>query len=83
MMIDLMMIFHILVEGLMVLRDPKASLTLFVMVILNMDFYTSRVDAHNTLVTTCFENPIFIMLQNIPFTTFKWVLNDSSHFSNN
>jgi hypothetical protein len=37
-MIDLMMIFHILVEGLMVLKDPKASLTLFVMVILNMDF---------------------------------------------
>jgi hypothetical protein len=37
-MINLMMFFHILVKGLMVLRDPKASLTLFVMVILNMDF---------------------------------------------
>jgi hypothetical protein len=82
-MIDLMMIFHILVEGLMVLRNPKASLTLFVMVILNMDLYTSRVEAHNTLVTTCFETPIFILLQNIPFTTFKWVLNDSSQSSNN
>jgi hypothetical protein len=56
-MIDLMMIFHILVEGLLVLRDPKATLTLFVVVILNMDFYTSRVEAHNTLVLTCFETP--------------------------
>jgi hypothetical protein len=82
-MIDLMMIFHILVKGLMVLRDPKASLTLFVMVILNIDFYMSRVNAHYTLVTTCFKTPIFITLQNISFTTFKWVLNDSPQSSNN
>jgi len=66
MMIDLMMNFHILVEGLMVLRNPKASLTLFVMVILNMDFYTYRVEAHNTLELTCFKTPFSSCYKTYP-----------------
>jgi hypothetical protein len=53
-------IFHILVKGLIILRKPKATLALLSIVILNMNFCTSKVDAHNILTTTSSITPIFL-----------------------
>jgi hypothetical protein len=47
-MVELKMILHILVKGLIVLKGPKATLALLFIVVLNMDFSTSRVDAYKT-----------------------------------
>jgi hypothetical protein len=52
-MAKLKMILHILVRGLIVVGGPKATLALLFIIILNMDFYTSKVDAHKTPRTTC------------------------------
>jgi hypothetical protein len=53
-------IFHILVKGLLILRKPKATSALVFSVILNMNFCTSKVDAHNMLTTTSSSTPIFL-----------------------
>jgi len=45
-MAELKMIFHILVKGLIVLKGTKTILALLFIVVLNMDFSTSRVDAY-------------------------------------
>jgi hypothetical protein len=53
-------IFHILVKGLIILRKPKAILAFLFIVILNMNFCTSKVDLHNILTTTSSATPIFL-----------------------
>jgi len=57
---ELDIIFHILVKGLIILRRPKATLALLFIVILNMNFCTSRVDVHNILTTTSSATLIFL-----------------------
>jgi len=52
-MAKLKTIFHILVKGLIVVGGPKATLALLFIIILDMDFYTSKVDAHKIPRTTC------------------------------
>jgi hypothetical protein len=47
-MAKLLMILHILVRGLIVVGGPKAALALLFIAILNIDFYTYKVDAHKT-----------------------------------
>jgi len=54
------MIIYILVKGLIILRRPKAILALLFIIILNMNFCTFRVDAHNTLITTYLITPILL-----------------------
>ncbi len=71
------MILHISVKGLIILGRPKVALALFFIVILNMDFSTSKVDAHNTSKTTCLTTPIFLgtkeSLQNIQMVV-DWLI---------
>jgi hypothetical protein len=50
----------ILVKGLIILRKPKETLALLFIVILNMNFCTSRVDVHNILTTTSSTTLIFL-----------------------
>jgi len=76
--IEWKMIPNILVKGLIVLAGPKATLALLFIVILNMDFCTSTLDAHNTLRTACSTTPIFFGVEKKAFKTFRWVLNYSS-----
>jgi hypothetical protein len=45
-MVEFKIILHILVKGLIVLKGPKTTLALLFIVVLNMDFFTSRVDAY-------------------------------------
>ncbi len=56
----------------------QGNLALIFMVVLNMDFYIFKVDAHNSSIIITLINPIFLGVHNKPFATLKWVLNDSS-----
>jgi hypothetical protein len=47
-MAELKMIFHVSVKGLIVLKGTKTTLALLFIIVLNMDFSTSRVDAYKT-----------------------------------
>jgi hypothetical protein len=62
-MTKLMMILHILVRRLIVLGRLKIALALFSIVILNMNFYTSKINTHNTLITTCLTTLFFSRYQ--------------------
>jgi len=47
-MVELKMILHILGKELIILKGPKTTLTLLFILVLNMDFSTSKVDAYKT-----------------------------------
>ncbi len=50
-------------QGLTLLRGPKVVLALLFIVILNMNFCTSKVNAHKTTRTTCLETLFFFGVQ--------------------
>jgi hypothetical protein len=79
-MAKLEMILHIFVRGLIVVGGPKVALALLFILILNMNFYTSKVDAHKTPKPHVWQ---LVFGTKESFQTFKWVLNDSSHPSSN
>jgi hypothetical protein len=66
-------ILHILVRGLIVVGGPKSTLALLFIIILNMDFYTSKVDAHKIPRITCLTT-FFLGGTKESFQTFRWVL---------
>jgi hypothetical protein len=55
--VTLVTIFHILIKGLIILKGPKATFMLLIIVILNMDVCTFIIDDHNTLITICLTTP--------------------------
>jgi len=60
-MVGLMSILHILIKGqLIVWWGSKATLALLFMVVLNMDFYIFKVDAHNISIIIKINNPRFL-----------------------
>jgi hypothetical protein len=59
-------ILYILVKGLIILRRPKATLTLLFIVIMNMNFCRFKVNTYNTLVTTYLATPIFLGYKKTP-----------------
>jgi len=52
------MILHILVKGLIILEGLKATLALFLILILNMDFCTPSVEMHTTLQEPHVQQPL-------------------------
>jgi len=50
-------------QGLILLRGPKVVLALLFIIILNMNFCTSKVNAHKTTRATCSKTLIFLGVQ--------------------
>jgi len=69
-------------QRIIILRGFEIIFALLFIIILSIDLCTSRIDAHNILITICLVTLIFFTIQNNAFTTLRWLLNDSSQSPN-